>query len=258
MQILITGGNGYIAKALSRYLHDRYSVTSITRNDFDLTNYDATAVWFEKRRYDIVIHTAITGGTRLKSEDDSIYHNNISMFHNLFKQKQHFTKLLSFGSGAEIFHGDTPYANSKRDIAQMIMSDDQFYNLRIFGVFDENELNTRFIKSNILRHINKQPMIVYNDKIMDFYYMKDLLTLVEYYIQNKNLPKEINCSYENKFTLSQIAKIINSIGTYEVPIIVENNKNLEFYCGSSHKLNINEIGFDLGIKETYKKIKNSI
>ena len=40
MNILITGGNGYIAKSLSNNLG--FNVTSITRKDFDLTDRNIT------------------------------------------------------------------------------------------------------------------------------------------------------------------------------------------------------------------------
>jgi nucleoside-diphosphate-sugar epimerase len=127
-----------------------------------------------------VIHTAISGGSRLQLDDSSVFDKNMSMFNNLVANQKSFSKLISFGSGAEIFHGDTPYANSKREIANKIQNYDNFYNLRIFGVFDENELNTRFIKANLIRYLKKEPMVIHQNKIMDFFYMKDLISLVDY------------------------------------------------------------------------------
>ena len=43
MNILITGGNGYIAKSLANKLDN---VTSITRKDFDLTDRKSADDWF--------------------------------------------------------------------------------------------------------------------------------------------------------------------------------------------------------------------
>ena len=38
MNVLITGGNGYIAKSITARLKNDHVVTSISRQDFDLTN----------------------------------------------------------------------------------------------------------------------------------------------------------------------------------------------------------------------------
>lgn len=254
VKILITGGNGYIAKSLYSAFSTQYRVTSITRNDFDLCDYSKTCSWFEGKQFDVVIHTAISGGSRLQQDDQTVFDKNMSMFTNLFANKHHFSKLISFGSGAELFHGNTPYANSKREIAKQILELPNFYNLRLFGVFDHNELNTRFIKSNIIRHIKKQPMIIHENKVMDFFYMPDLISVVDYFIFNKKLLKQINCCYKEKYDLKNIANIINTIDKYQVPILIENKNKINFYCGNS-ELPIIPIGLFQGIKETYLKLK---
>jgi hypothetical protein len=59
---------------------------------------------------------------------------------------------------------------------------DGFFNLKLFGVFDENELNTRFIKSNLLRYINRENMVIHKNKFMDFFYIEDLVKVVKHYI----------------------------------------------------------------------------
>jgi GDP-L-fucose synthase len=256
MKILITGGNGYVAKSLYESFKKKYNITTTTRQNFDLTSYDETCEWFEEREFDVVIHTAISGGSRLHEDKHSVFENNMAMFNNLVTNKHCFSKLISFGSGAELFHGNTPYADSKREIAKQILEYSNFYNLRIFGVFDHNELNTRFIKSNIIRYIKKKPMLIHTNKIMDFFYMEDLINLVDHYIQNDNLVKTINCSYETKSTLVNIAKFINTLSNYEVSININNKNCLEFYCGDSD-LPIKTTGLEQGILNTYKIFKNN-
>ena len=257
MNILITGGNGYIAKSLYNKLKDKYNITTITRQNFNLTNYDAVCEWFHERYFDAVIHTAIVGGSRLKAEDQTVLNENLIMYNNLYANKHHFNKLISFGSGAEIFQPDTPYGISKNQIADSIRNTENFYNLRIFGVFDENELATRFIKSNLQRYIRRESMIIHTDKIMDFFYMKDLISLVDYYIHN-DATKEINCSYEYKYTLSNIANIINKLDTYTVPVVIENKGKLDFYCGEHSELPIKTVGMVTGIKNTFEILRDSI
>ena len=257
MNVLITGGNGYIAKSLYHILNGVYNVTSITRNNFDLTDYSKTCSWFEGKSFDAVIHTAINGGSRLQQDDQTMFDKNMSMFTNLVSNKHCFSKLISFGSGAELFHGDTPYANSKREIAKQILDLPNFYNLRIFGVFDHNELDTRFIKSNIIRYLKQEPMVVHSNKIMDFFYMADLVTLVQHYITKQDLQKEINCSYEYKYTLQNIANFINTLGSHKVPVVIQDKNKFDFYCGSSD-LPISVIGASDGIRETYNILRETI
>lgn len=256
MNILITGGNGYIAKSLYNGLKHKYQITSITRKDFNLTNYEETCKWF-KKEYDVVIHTAAIGGTRLQPDTENILQDNLVMYNNLYANKHRFKKLISFGSGAELFNPTSYYGMSKKFIASSIKKTPNFYNLRIFATFDENEMDTRFIKANILKYLNKQPILIHTDKIMDFFYMKDLISLVDYYIHN-DATKEINCSYEFKYTLSNIANIINELDTYTVPVVIENKSKLDFYCGEYSELPIKTIGMVAGIKNTFEILKDSI
>lgn len=257
MKVLITGGNGYIASSLKRALTEQHTIIAITRADFDLTDSIQTSKWFEGKWFDVVIHTAIVGGSRLKEEYDSVYIDNVNMIDNLIHNKHCFNKLISFGSGAEFFQ-DTHYAASKRIINQKIKKIEHWHNIRIFGVFDENELETRFIKSNIIRYIKKEPMIIHSNKIMDFFYMKDLISLVEYYVTESNTPKETNCSYEKKYTLKNIADTINNLDEHKVPIKIVDKKQLEFYCGEATEIPVKLIGLEQGIKEVYSKLLNQL
>jgi nucleoside-diphosphate-sugar epimerase len=132
-------------------------------------------------------------------------------------------------------------------------------NVKIYAVFDENELDTRFIKSNILRYINRESMIIHQDKKMDFFYMKDLISLVEWLINQREAEfpiKEINCSYLEKYTLIQIAEIINSLDNYKVDIVVENEGEGDDYCNTHPIMPFDLEGLEQGIKNTYNKLKN--
>lgn len=256
MNILIIGCNGYIGKTLTIFLKKHHNITATTRNNFDLENFQETRNWFDGKYFDVVINTAVVGGSRLKNDDNEIVHQNLKMHHNLMSNKDHFSKVISFGSGAEIFSKNSPYGISKKLISESLISYPKGFNIRIFGVFDENELETRFIKSNIIRYIKKEPMIIHTNKIMDFFYMKDLISLVDYYTTNDNPPKETNCSYEQKYTLKNIANMINNLDDHKVPIEIVNKKELEFYCGVATEIPVELIGLEKGIKEVYRKILN--
>ena len=250
MKILITGGNGYIAKSLSKSLSNSIS---ITRKDFDLTDRHATNKWFEGKYFDVIIHTAVKGGSRLLVDGGNVFYENIQMFYNLLNNKHCFDKLINFGSGAELGIPNNPYGLSKNIISRIIDNEDNFYNIRIYGVFNENELVTRFIKSNIKRYINREPIEIYQDKLMDFFYMEDLITLVKYFINEDNLPKNIDCSYGINNSLSDIAHIINNLSDYKVKINIKEDKGID-YIGNLNPLNLKWKGLEYGIDKTYDKL----
>lgn len=255
MKILITGSNGYIAKSLYGVLKKDHEITLISRFDFDLTDYVEVDRFFEDRFFDVVIHTAAKGGSRLSTEPWGNLDSNLIMYYNLLRNRSKFSKFIQFGSGAEFFETDTPYSLSKKVIANSINEIDNFYNIRIYAVFDENELETRFIKSSIKKALMNENIDVYLDIPMDFFYMKDLITLVEHYIKSDSLPKSIDCTYRKSFRLSEIANMINGLVESIAEINILSEGDARPYVGKFTDMNLNYIGLEEGIKETYKKIK---
>ena len=139
MKVLITGGNGYIAKSLYKGLN-HYNISTITRNNFDLTDKIATDKWFKGKYFDVIIHTSVKGGSRLIPDNGETFYQNLQMFYNLYYNKHCFGKFIHFGSGAELNNPSDPYGLSKKIINELIKPEPGFYNIRIFGIFDENEL----------------------------------------------------------------------------------------------------------------------
>ena len=254
IKVLVTGGNGYIAKSITNSLKAIYDITSINRSDFDLTDGKSCKAWFaQSSPFDVVIHTASVGGSRLKPDTDKTFYQNMLMFYNLLENKNHFGRLLSFGSGAEFNQPYSHYGLGKNIINNFITYESEFYNIRIFATFDENELDSRFIKANIKRYINRQPIEIFENKFMDFFYMKDLIKIVKYYIEEKKPAKTISCSYFKKTTLLDVANIINNLSDYKCEIDIKTNKNASAYSGLA-TLDLDFIGLEKGIKEVWKKL----
>jgi hypothetical protein len=109
--------------------------------------------------------------------------------------------------------------------------------------------------NEIVKYINKESIVIHQNKFMDFFYMKDLISLIDYYITNNNLPKEIDCSYSSLYKLSDIANIINDLDDHKVNIQIENEGIALPYYGLANVL-MEYIGLKQGIKETYNKLKN--
>jgi GDP-L-fucose synthase len=255
MRILITGGNGYIAKSITNSLWEKYYIIAPGREELDLLDSESVDNFFEGKHFDVVIHTATVGGSRLKEEDETVSFYNLIMFYNLIRKKEQFNKLISFGSGAEFAKVCSPYGFSKKIINKLIHKYDNFYNLRIYAVFDEKEKDTRFIKSNIQRYLDNKPMVIYQDKLMDFIYMPDLISIIEYYITHMDLSKEVDCIYDDNVSLSNITQQINNLSINKVPINIKDLSSGDNYTGTYSKLPIAFIGLENGIKNVYNKLK---
>ena len=250
MRILVTGGNGYIARSIYHKYKDIYDITLLTKNDVDLVDAQSTKKWFSSKFFDCVIHTAIKGGNRLVPDTGDVLDYNLYLYYNLLSNKNHYNRFINFGSGAELYAVNTPYGMSKSVISKSINDKPNFYNIRIFAVFDENESERRFIKSNIIRYINKQPLIVHKNKLMDFFYMEDLTALVQYYIEAKTPPKSIDCAYLNSFTLHNIATEINNLASHKCDIYVNTTGMDNSYTGIHTPL-LDYVGLNKGIKNMY-------
>lgn len=254
MKILLTGAEGYIGKHAYKSFSSKHEITAIGRKDMDLSDSSQVDSWFYGKSFDVVIHSAAIGGSRLVPDTSFVTSQNLNMYFNLLSHKNKFGRLITFGSGAEIFMPNSFYGLSKKAISQSIQNTDNFFNLRIFAVFNENELDTRFIKSNIMRYKRKESIEIHSNKVMDFFYMEDLMTLIDYYLTAKNPPKEVNCSYETKKSLVEIANLINKSERHKVNINLKDPNILEFYCGINTKLPLKYVGLEKGIEKTFNLI----
>lgn len=268
-KILITGCDGYVARNLQKSLAS-CDLHLVNRKSLNLLDPEAVKKFFSDKFFDVVIHTATVGGSRLESDNANVFYQNCIMHQNLLENSQSFDKYISFGSGAELdrrynvdFYSDyriafpiDPYGMSKNFILKSGLQYPNFNNIRIFAVFNEDELPSRMIKNNILNYINKQPMSIHQNKYMDFFYMEDLCKVVKFTIDNDVQQKIINCSYENKNSLLDIANFINTLSDYKVDIRVEDNSQGLNYIGdyNLHLFDVNLTGLELGIKETYNRI----
>lgn len=255
MKILITGGNGYLAKSITKSFWSKYYIIAPGRDELDLTDSKSVDRFFKDKYFDVIIHTAIKGAATPRDPDETISFWNLVMFYNLISKRDHFDKLINIGSGAEKYLLNTPYGYSKNIINKLVNRYDNFYTLRVYGVFNEDEFETRFIKSSIKNVLKGNPIKIHQDKLMDFMYMPDLISIIEFYITGTDLIKEIDCIYDDTTSLSNIAQQINNISINKVPINIENPLPGENYIGTYNELPIAFIGLEQGIKNVYNILK---
>jgi GDP-L-fucose synthase len=265
MKILITGGNGNIAKMITRSLSSEFDITSITRNDFDMLDFTAFQHYLSDKTFDILIHTAIIGGRRTKEETGEVVYQNLIMFENIMKFVDKFGIIINFDSGAiydrnsdifcrkedELFTVPRDYYGfSKYMIYNRSLQYNNVFNFRIFNIFHVNEEPDRFIKACFLAKKNDTNVTIFKDKFFDFMYEDDFIKIVRYYLTTpvSNLKKTINLSYQTKYRLSDIAKMI--VNNDNIVIIDPNTSHN--YCGNGNELE--QLGIHLdGLERSIQK-----
>jgi GDP-L-fucose synthase len=207
MKILITGGNGFLAKEIKKYLKDKYIIDSPNKIELNLLDKQNVKDFFSNKDfYDIVIHTAITGGSRNYIDTSENFYNNLKMFFNLIEYKNNFSKLINLASGASYDRNSNIYADknilnsnpddyygfSKNIIERIILNSEKMYNLRIFNIFSESENSTRFIKMSIDSIKNNKDIFIDNDRYFDFFYIDDFIKVLILYIEIDNDKTDID------------------------------------------------------------------
>ena len=168
----------------------------------------------------------------------------------------HFGRFISFGSGAELV-ADTPYGLSKHFIRESMQLRPKCINVRIFAVFGEDELDTRFIKSNIKRYLDREDMKIHQNKRMDFFYIADLVSLVRWLVElNEPIFDEIECSYVEQPTLVDVANMINELGTYKVGLEIDQPEMGTPYGGLHVPMPFPLVGLENGIRNVYTYLKS--
>ena len=274
-KILLIAKDSFIARSITPELKNKYgdNVISFNHQQLDSTNINQLKNILELYKPEFVINCAICGGRLLKQYSADDFYKNVLMIENLLYLQDYYGKLITFASGAQedrtkdiinLKEGqffEPPnnfYSLSKYFTAKRILENNKVINLRIFNCFGILEVKDRFIKSNIIKYINKENIEIWGNKDFDFFYIGDLFLVLQYFIDNSPTDfVELNCVYKQKYLLSEVVDIINSLSDYKVQVeIINNGINKHYYgCGEKlAKLNLPFIGLESGICETYNKL----
>ena len=206
MRVCVLGANGFIGQNLLRGT----SWTGVTREDLDLLNQEDVQDYFATHAYDVVIHCAVIGGSRLKKDSGDVLVKNIHMFENVARVFK--GKILYFSSGAAL-RGDPPtdpYGFSKWFIDHHVATIPHAYTLRIWGCYGPGELPTRF--SAVCK--SDGHVVIDRDRYFDFIDVEDVRKIVGEYVRGERTDKEYDLVYPEKLLLSQWAEKFGA--TWEV------------------------------------------
>jgi len=276
MNVLLTGCNGFIGKEIQSYFqdHKKLNIIATSRQTLDVADSTAVDYFFSHYNIDFVIHTAIRGGKRGHIEGIEDVFHNLGMYNNLAKFNDKFKLMINIGSGAAFDRRKTIlntqeymifernpvdyYGLSKNLITRKINIDDNVHNLRLFGCFGVFEETQRLIHSTFKKIETGNKIVIHQDRLMDFFYVRDLCKVIEFYFENhdQGLSKDVNMCYENKKTLKDIVFLIKDLTSATNNVILEEKAFGRSYTGDYSKLkkmNISLSGLEDGIKKCLKK-----
>lgn len=270
-KILFTGSNGFIGKQIIPLLEESgWEVIKPSSREVRLDIASHVDPLFDGQTYHAIIHAAIKGGRREIEEGHDVFYNNMQVFENIFKHIDKCNKFINLDSGAsygrpapveyplpEHFGKIIPvdsYGFSKYCIAKRVLQHPRTINLRIFGCFGPHEESTRFFNTNINNYINKKPIEIIKNRKMDFIYATDLYKIISYFLNHDGEDgcRDVNCVYDKKYYLNEIADMINNIDTHKVSINKKGSYNEFSYCGGANNLPIQYEGIEKGIKDCYE------
>lgn len=279
MKILITGGNGFIARNIYKKLKNKYNIHCLGKEELNLLDYKKVLSYIKSNNFDVIIHTATYDAIPKHSTNDpsKVLENHLKMFFNIIRCNNYFGKMIYFGSGAE-YCRDYWKPKMKEDYFDMYVPKDQYgfakylmtkytllknniYNLRLFSVFGEDDdFKVRLI-SNICRNVSLNlPIVINKNKYYDFLYINDLVKIVEWFINNKPKHNVYNVCTGNVTSFKNIANKILKISGKNLSINIKDKKLGEEYSGDNSLLlkEINGFKFisiDDAIKNIYKYFK---
>jgi len=217
MKVLVTGSTGFIGGYIGRNISNDFTVITPNKEELNLVDINSVNYWFKHNKVDAVVHSAMIGRDDPFGINPAHLSDSLLMFRNLWIHRSKYLQFINLGSAYELdLNNDnsniieesiidhlptTSYGFSKNLIARIIKDTDNFFNLRLFGVFHETESSKRFFK----KIIEQENVIIDNDRYFDYIYLEDILPMIVCILKGNAHHKDINMVYPYKYRLSELA-----------------------------------------------------
>ena len=263
-KIAVLGANGFVGRSLARFLSRSYQVTPVTRDTLDMLDPIAVKIFLYENEFDVILNCAAKMTDDIKLDDTR---NNLGMFMNFYNNSSLFNKFINTGSGAEfdrsldinnIKESDLFYRMPKDSYgwgqnikSRLCVDKPNFYNLRIFNCFGQGEIATRIFPKILEKSKLNENLEIINDRYFDYFSIQDLCKVVNEFIINDHLVKDVNCVYMEKYKISEVISMFASIHDLKNSIIVV-SESANNYTGDGNilkSLNIELDGLEKGIRQ---------
>jgi len=267
MNILLTGGTGFIGRNLYEGLKDKYKIFIPTHKELELMDEKAVRKYIVKNKIKVVIHTAVKDGNQ-------VLENILRMFMSIYSNLDLLDRFINFGSGAEYaktrdlkkvketelgkFIPQDNYGLGKLICSQLAKDNKKIVTILPFGIFGPGEdYRFKFIANSIVKNLYGLSIKIKQNVIFDYLYIKDLIPIVKFFLKNKKHYGDYNISTTKSISLKEIVEIINNISKKPSTITIINKKLNYQYTGSNQKLrktipHLKITSYEEAIKDFYK------
>ena len=246
MKIAILGANGFVGRNLADYFAKNNHVTRVTRQTLNLLDHAAVSRFLCATSYDVIICCAASMTNTVND-----IKNNLGLLMNFYSLSNLYGKFINTASGAEYdrsrnineanekeiwsCYPDDYYGLSQNMRSRLSLDKENFYNLRIFNCFGRGEIQTRLFPK-MLNNASRTFTIT-NDRYFDYFSIEDLCKVTDYYVKNTvtGSLRDINCVYETKYKISEVAEKFNQLQNLEKQILIESTSENN-YTGDGTKL----------------------
>ena len=253
-KILLTGGNGFIGKNIQEsFLSEKYQLVAPRSFELNLADTASVDAYFKEHRFDAVIHGAVKPSHRNAKDPTQIFYTNIRMFENLLRHTDKFGKLINLGSGAVYDVAADNRLVKEEQIGQNCGKDDHSFckyvqhqrlahipnavDLNIFGIFGKYEdWEIRFISNAICKTLFDLPITLRQNRRFSYLYVKDLMPVLEYFIENTPRYKGYNVTPDEETELLSAAQAVQRLGKKENKILVAKDGYGLNYSGDNARL----------------------
>ncbi|OGK12435.1 hypothetical protein A3C98_00485 [Candidatus Roizmanbacteria bacterium RIFCSPHIGHO2_02_FULL_37_15] len=253
LKILLTGGNGFIGRNFIEQKNKKYHILHPTHSELDLARTKAVDNFFKKKGpFDIVLHAATVGGKRSEKGMRDVAEINLRIFFNIIRNKKYWKKMIHFGTGSEYDKSQDIKDVKEGDFGKRIPADSfgfykyvtakyieslllPIYHIRLFGIYGKYEdYHVRLTSNLICKYILRLPLTMIQNAYFDYLYIDDLIKILDFFIEKEPRYRFYNVGTGKSISLLSIAKIINRLSNYSMPIrVLKKGLNKEYTCDNS-------------------------
>ena len=250
MNILFTGGSGFIGRNAVPFLRERHMVFAPTRQELNLFDAGAIKDFILRNSIDAVIHAANPNPARNTLDQSSrMIRDSLSMFLAIYQNKDIVKKVVYLGSGA--IYGKTRdiHLAEETSVLDFLPEDDYGFakavmqrmtggnviNLILFGCYGPTDPDSKFITHAIRCCLRGKPITIRQDCMFDYVHVQDVAKVLEWTLTHDLLYTTYNVSCDRPLLLSEIAQeVARQMGGVGI-VMLEPGMNRE-YTGCNSRL----------------------